>query len=137
MTGSGRIAKISFPGVAPGRRRNCKTYRDTGLAIYHYSTPCIMKKNKNPQNEEQSKGGHAPQPANIEDEKKRMKNTTDTAPDEFISPNADTDQPMDGHVVNDAVLFGEDHAQFKVDDVPENKDKPGKKQKKDVEKGAL
>ncbi|OQP62256.1 hypothetical protein [Niastella populi] len=94
-------------------------------------------KNKNPQNEEQGKGGHESKPANIENEEKQLENKTDTAPDEFISPNADTDQPMDGHVINDAVLFGEDHAQYKVDDVPENKDKPGKKQKKDVEKGGL
>jgi hypothetical protein len=95
-----------------------------------------MKYN-NPQNEENGKGGQEPKPANVEKEKKQMENTTDTAPDEFISPNADTDQPMDGHVVNDAVLFGEAHAQYDIDNLPENKDKQGKPQKKDVEKGKL
>ena len=33
----------------------------------------------------------------------------DTAPDEHISPKADTDQPIDGQVLNDAVLRGEPH----------------------------
>jgi hypothetical protein len=33
----------------------------------------------------------------------------DTAPDEHISPKADTDEPIDGQVLNDAVLRGEPH----------------------------
>lgn len=45
-----------------------------------------------------------------EKEKFPEKNEPDTAPDEFIAPNADTDQPLDGKgIVNDAVLGGEDH----------------------------
>jgi hypothetical protein len=47
---------------------------------------------------------------NVELQKALQKRDTDTAPDEFISPEADTDQPLDGTVVNDAVLRGEDHA---------------------------
>lgn len=60
---------------------------------------------------------------NLEQEKKAGKNETDTAPDEFISPNADTDVPLDGEgIVNDAVLRGEDHPT----DNPENIDQAGK-----------
>ncbi|HEY8895541.1 MAG TPA: hypothetical protein VIM79_12025 [Niastella sp.] len=60
---------------------------------------------------------------NLEQEKKAGKNQTDTAPDEFISPNADTDLPLEGEgIVNDAVLRGEDHE----NDKPENKDQAGK-----------
>jgi len=60
---------------------------------------------------------------NLEQEKKAGKNQTDTAPDEFISPNADTDVPLEGEgIVNDAVLRGEDHE----NDKPENKDQAGK-----------
>jgi hypothetical protein len=56
-----------------------------------------------------------------------VKNDTDTEPDEFIGPNADTDQPIDGQVVNDAVLRGEPHA----DDLPvsDKNKKPGKPKK--------
>ena len=61
---------------------------------------------------------------NLEREKKAGKNETDTAPDEFIAPNADTDVPLDGEgIVNDAVLRGENHQT----DKPENKDQAGKK----------
>jgi hypothetical protein len=61
---------------------------------------------------------------NLEQEKKAGKNQTDTAPDEFIAPNADTDVPLEGEgIVNDAVLRGEDHE----NDKPENKDQAGKK----------
>lgn len=60
---------------------------------------------------------------NLEQEKKAGKNETDTAPDEFISPNADTDVPLEGEgIVNDAVLRGEDHE----NDKPENKVQAGK-----------
>ena len=60
---------------------------------------------------------------NLEQEKKAGKNETDTAPDEFISPNADTDVPLEGEgIVNDAVLRGEDHQ----NDKPENKVQAGK-----------
>jgi hypothetical protein len=60
---------------------------------------------------------------NLEQEKKAGKNQTDTAPDEFIAPNADTDVPLEGEgIVNDAVLRGEDHE----NDKPENKDLAGK-----------
>lgn len=38
------------------------------------------------------------------------KKDTDTEPDEFIGPNADTDQPVEGQIRNDAVLRGEEHA---------------------------
>jgi|GEM_PF-6731718 len=47
---------------------------------------------------------------NVELQKELQKRDTDTAPDEFISPDADTDLPIDGSVENDAVLRGEDHA---------------------------
>jgi hypothetical protein len=47
---------------------------------------------------------------NVELQKKLQKRDTDTAPDEFIGPDADTDLPLDGTVENDAVLRGEDHA---------------------------
>lgn len=47
---------------------------------------------------------------NLEQEEITGRNQPDTAPDEFIAPNADTDQPLDGKgIVNDAVLGGEDH----------------------------
>ena len=60
---------------------------------------------------------------NLEQEKKAGKNQTDTAPDEFIAPNADTDVPLEGEgIVNDAVLRGENHA----NDKPENNQGPGK-----------
>jgi hypothetical protein len=53
----------------------------------------------------------------LEQERKAGKNITDTAPDEFIAPNAETDVPLDGEgVVNDAVLRGEDHENDKLDD---------------------
>lgn len=58
-----------------------------------------------------------------EEEKKAGKNETDTAPDEFIAPNADTDVPLDHEgIVNDAVLRGEDHENDKAD----NKQNTGK-----------
>jgi hypothetical protein len=51
-------------------------------------------------------------------EKAAGTNVTDTAPDEFIAPNADTDLPLEGEgIVNDAVLRGEDHQ----DDIIRNK----------------
>lgn len=72
---------------------------------------------------------------NIEEKLAQAKNKTDTAPDEFISPSADTDQPMDGHVVNDAVLFGEDHATMNIDKLGEKGNKPGKQNP--IDKGNL
>ena len=43
----------------------------------------------------------------VADNLEKEKNKTDTAPDEFLSPRADTDQPVDGQVLNDAALRGE------------------------------
>ena len=47
-----------------------------------------------------------------------VKNDTDTEPDEFIGPDADTDLPIDGQVVNDAVLRGEPHADNDIKNLP-------------------
>lgn len=47
---------------------------------------------------------------NPDEKKATAKTDSDTEPDEFLGPNADTDQPIDGEVINDAVLRGEDHA---------------------------
>lgn len=59
----------------------------------------------------------------LEQEKIAGKNQTDTAPDEFIAPNADTDLPLENEgIVNDAVLRGEDHENDKA----ENQAKTGK-----------
>lgn len=60
---------------------------------------------------------------NQEQKKNSGKNEPDTAPDEFIAPNADTDQPLDDKgIVNDAVLGGEDHQTINPDRLPkENK----------------
>jgi hypothetical protein len=57
---------------------------------------------------------------NVELQKELQKRDTDTAPDEFIGPDADTDVPLDGSVKNDAVLRGEDHADEneKIDKLP-------------------
>lgn len=66
----------------------------------------------------QDTGSHGSAPGKDENAEKvetPLQNKTDTAPDEFIAPNADTDQPLDGHIVNDAVLFGEDHADIDID----------------------
>jgi len=46
------------------------------------------------------------------------KNDTDTEPDEFIGPDADTDLPIDGEVINDAVLRGEPHANTEIKNLP-------------------
>ena len=47
---------------------------------------------------------------NLQQEKELAKSDSDTAPDEFIAPNADTDTPLEGKgIVNDAVLGGEGH----------------------------
>lgn len=45
----------------------------------------------------------------LNDKLEKAKNNTDTAPDEFLSPKADTDLPIDGQVLNDASLRGEMH----------------------------
>jgi len=60
---------------------------------------------------------------NVELQKELQKRDNDTAPDEFISPDADTDLPLDGAVENDAVLRGEDHAdeKHKIDKLPPKK----------------
>jgi hypothetical protein len=57
---------------------------------------------------------------NVELQKELQKRDTDTGPDEFIGPDADTDLPTDGSVKNDAVLRGEDHADEneKIDKLP-------------------
>jgi hypothetical protein len=70
-------------------------------------------------------------------DKMQRKNDTDTEPDEFISPNADTDQPLDRHVSNDAVLSGEDNTNYRIDNLPDNKKEQGKPQKKDIDKSGL
>jgi hypothetical protein len=60
----------------------------------------------------------------IQEEKALPKNDSDTEPDEFIAPNADTDQPLDGKgIVNDAVLGGEDHTADRIDNKPKDKKK--------------
>lgn len=74
--------------------------------------------------------------SNPEKDKTQRKNDTDTEPDEFISPNADTDQPLDGHVANDAVLSGEDNTNYRIDNLPDTK-KPATPQKKDQGKAGL
>jgi hypothetical protein len=60
---------------------------------------------------------------NVELKKELQKRDTDTGPDEFIGPDADTDVPLDGSVKNDAVLRGEDHADVneKIDKLPPKK----------------
>ena len=55
---------------------------------------------------------NAPDDSSIE----QMSKNTDTAPDQFIGPNADTDTPFDGEVVNDAVLRGENKPEEKAVD---------------------
>jgi hypothetical protein len=47
-------------------------------------------------------------PVNPE-EASRVNSDSDTEPDEFISPKADTDEPIDHQILNDAVLRGEPH----------------------------
>ena len=67
------------------------------------------------------------QPANSTDKPQKKvpaENETDTAPDEFIGPNADTDQPIDGQVTNDAVLRGEPSAHDRHPDEPSEEDAP-------------
>jgi hypothetical protein len=77
--------------------------------------------NKKPEPENNEKTGQN----NINDDllKELQKRDTDTAPDEFIGPEADTDVPLDGSVENDAVLRGEDHAdeKEKLDKLPPKK----------------
>jgi hypothetical protein len=46
---------------------------------------------------------------------------TDTEPDEFIGHDADTDQPVDRQIMNDAVLRGEDYAANKLPEEDEDK----------------
>jgi hypothetical protein len=62
------------------------------------------------------------------------KNDTDTEPDEFIGPDADTDLPIDGQVVNDAVLRGEPHADSDIKNLPlpDKNKKPAIPSKKDA-----
>lgn len=50
----------------------------------------------------------------VDPETREALKAPDTAPDEFIAPDADTDVPIDGQVRNDAVLRGEDHAQDRI-----------------------
>lgn len=67
--------------------------------------------------------------------KNPVKNDTDTEPDEFIGTNADTDQPINGQVINDAVLRGEPHANTEINlPAPDKKNRRGIPPKKDVEK---
>lgn len=71
------------------------------------------------------KSENAEKPLNdrdIEQEKAAGKDQPDTAPDEFIAPNADTDLPLDGKgIVNDAVLGGEDHKNLNTEKKQEKK----------------
>lgn len=68
-------------------------------------------------------------------EESPVKNDTDTEPDEFIGTNADTDQPIDGQVINDAVLRGEPHANTEINwPAQDNKNKRDIPPKKDAEK---
>jgi hypothetical protein len=96
--------------------------------------------NKQPQKEQPQEHGDNEQKLASENypdkDKTQRKNDTDTEPDEFISPNADTDQPLDGHVANDAVLSGEDNTNYRIDNLPDV-NKPGNPQKKDVDKAGL
>lgn len=59
---------------------------------------------------------------NVELKKALQKRDTDTAPDEFIGPDADTDVPLDNSVENDAVLRGEPHADDTVNQEPDQKE---------------
>lgn len=61
---------------------------------------------------------------NIANKKARGVNETDTAPDEFIGPNADTDQPVDGQIINDAVLRGEPKADDRQPEESPKKEAP-------------
>jgi hypothetical protein len=89
---------------------------------------------------EQAQGADKNKPGNkmnVDQEKTTTKGPEpDTEPDEFISPNADTDLPINGEVINDAVLRGEP----KADDIaynwpPKDKSKEAKSSsKKDAEK---
>jgi hypothetical protein len=64
-----------------------------------------------------------------------VKNDTDTEPDEFIGTDADTDLPIDGQVINDAVLRGEPHADDIINlPLPGKNKKPGKPSPKDAGK---
>ncbi len=82
----------------------------------------MATQNKKQEPENTTKNGQN----NVNDQLKKelQKRDTDTAPDEFIGPDADTDLPIDGSVVNDAVLRGEPHADDKLNEQPDkNEDK--------------
>ena len=70
---------------------------------------------------------------NVINKETPVKNDMDTEPDEFIGPDADTDLPIDGEVVNDAVLRGEPHADKDIKNLPlpDKNEKPGIPSKKD------
>ena len=51
---------------------------------------------------------------NPEPEKMPLQADSDMEPDEYIGSNADTDLPLDGQVINDAVLRGEPKADDKA-----------------------
>lgn len=69
-----------------------------------------INSNKGAQKELEKKA----QKINADQKKAALKGDSDTEPDEFIGPDADTDLPIDGQVLNDAVLRGEP----KADDWP-------------------
>jgi hypothetical protein len=72
---------------------------------------------------------------NVINKESPVKNDTDTEPDEFIGPDADTDLPIDGEVVNDAVLRGEPHhANDEIKNFPDQDNKPVIPSKKDAGK---
>lgn len=93
--------------------RKKKQYRLAQL-YYHYIKTFFMQQGSLQGGQrEKATGGNKTRPGddrNLEQEKVAGKNDSDTEPDEFIAPNADTDQPLEGKgIVNDAVLGGEDH----------------------------
>jgi hypothetical protein len=64
----------------------------------------------------------------------RPKDDNDVASNEdVLAPDADTDTPLDGGVVNDATLRGEDHENDNIDNLADKMknaalNKPGKKE---------
>jgi hypothetical protein len=80
---------------------------------------CFMQQGNLQGDEKVKKTANDP---NRQREKELTKNDSDTAPDEFIAPNADTDQPLDDKgIVNDAVLGGEDHQNIDFEEKQEKK----------------
>lgn len=66
---------------------------------------------------EKDPGGRDSKDDNLRKEEAQLQNKSDTAPDEFIAPDADTDQPLNGGIENDATLHGEEHQDDNVDNL--------------------